>query len=480
MTEEFGGAELGDARLAQRLVACAGVQARLPSRSFFMAAAGDSRMVKGHYRLIDHPDRDAVTPAGIMAGHRRRTLRRMSEQETALLIQDGTDVNLATHHGCEGLGVIGRNGKGRSGTLGLHMHSTLAVNGDGVPLGVVRIEFDAPDGAAEKGRPLMERKTGRWLRGLEDSVALASRLHGVRAVAVMDREGDAFEILAAPRKGVALLVRARHDRSLGRGRGKLFAHLAALRPGGRMSVTVERQSARNSTRTQKARPARAGRRAPGGSRAPLGQRVAARAQRVGIRRAARPDHRGRGAGDEASLRRQPADPVAAADHASGQDVRRRGEGRRPVSPEVAHRGLAQGPEVRLQDRGDRPPQTRARRAGPGDQRRHRLRITALTELGRANPGLPAGKAFSDVELAMLADFARERGRPPPDSLGSAFGLVAMMGGYLNRGSEAPPGNEILWNGHSALSFSAWIVGLSRGLGNQSRLGKMFKLEDTCG
>ena len=78
------------------------------------------------------------------------------------------------------------------------------------------------------------------------------------------------------------------------------------------------------------------------------------------------------------------------------------------------------------------------------------RITALTELGRTEPGLPAGKAFSDAEHAMLAEFARERGRPSPDSLGSAFDPVAMMGGYLNRGNEARPRNEILWNGHSAL------------------------------
>lgn len=475
--EEFGDADLGDARLAQRLVACAGVQARLPSRSFFMAAAGDGKMVKGYYRLIDHPDRDAVTPEGIMAGHRKRTLRRMSEQETVLLVQDGTDVNLATHRGCEGLGVIGRNGKGRSGTLGLHMHSTLAVNGDGVPLGAVRIEFDAPDGGAKRDRPLLERKTGRWLRGLEDSVALASRLHGVRMVAVMDREGDAFEILAAPRKGVALLVRARYDRSLDRGRGKLFAHLAALRLGGRMSVTIDRQSERNETRTQKARPARAERKAALELRwdsvslpAPRGSRSGAPVALNAI---------------EARETTPPSDgsPPILWRLLTTLPVRTSGDVEKVIALyrrrwviEDWHRVLKSGCKIeqiahRKRERVERALAINAVIA---------WRITALTALGRMNPDLPAGTAFSDVELAMLGDFARERKRPPPDSLGQAFDLVAMMGGHLHRGNDTPPGNEILWHGHSALSFSAWIVSLSRNLGDQSQLGQMFKREGSYG
>ena len=56
----------------------------------------------------------------------------------------------------------------------------------------------------------------------------------------------------------------------------------------------------------------------------------------------------------------------------------------------------------------------------------------------------------------------------------------MMGGYLHRSNDPPPGNEILWNGHSALSFPAWIVSLNRGLGEESRPGDMFKRDAACG
>ncbi len=43
-----------------------------------------------------------------------------------------------------------------TGTSGLH--TTFAVSGDGVPLGVVNLEFDAPDGGQD--RPVEERNGG--------------------------------------------------------------------------------------------------------------------------------------------------------------------------------------------------------------------------------------------------------------------------------------------------------------------------------
>ena len=56
--------------------------------------------------------------------------------------------NFAEHPGCAGPGLIGKNSNS-AGTLGLHMHSTFAVNGDGLPL----IQFEAPDGRTECARP---------------------------------------------------------------------------------------------------------------------------------------------------------------------------------------------------------------------------------------------------------------------------------------------------------------------------------------
>ena len=87
------------------------------------------------------------------------------------------------------------------------------------------------------------------------------------------------------------------------------------------------------------------------------------------------------------------------------------------------------------------------------------RIAALTHLGRMHPELPPEVAFSEVELALLTDVARSRNQQPLSDLGGALRLVASLGGHLNRATEPPPGHE-----------TAWLVGLSRGLGERSELG----------
>ena len=272
---EFGGAPLGDARLARRLVTCATLQAEAPMDSFPGAAQGARALVKGWYRFLDHPAESALSVENILAPHRERTLGRMQGQDVVLCVQDGTDLNFAEHGGCIGLGSIGKN-KHSDGSRGLHLHSTLAVSEAGLPLGVLRMEFDAPEGlespdpapesVAEKGRttkdqpekdqeakdlaekgqeakdlaekgqeakdpaqkgqagkgrsrkakPPEERKTQRWVRGLRDCAEVAARLPGTRVVSVMDREADFFELFAEQRRlgGVDLLVRAKHNRNL--------------------------------------------------------------------------------------------------------------------------------------------------------------------------------------------------------------------------------------------------------------------------
>ena len=37
-----------------------------------------------------------------------------------------------------------------------------AIAKEGIPLGVPQIQYEAPDGQAEQGKPLEERKTMRW------------------------------------------------------------------------------------------------------------------------------------------------------------------------------------------------------------------------------------------------------------------------------------------------------------------------------
>ena len=67
----------------------------------------------------------------------------MKGQKTVLCVQDGSDLEYTNLDQCEGLGEIGTNQTGAK-SRGLHLHSTLAVAPNGLPLGVLRAQCTAP------------------------------------------------------------------------------------------------------------------------------------------------------------------------------------------------------------------------------------------------------------------------------------------------------------------------------------------------
>lgn len=267
--QEFGGAALGDARLSRRLVQSAAAQGAQPGRAFAGVAHGDGPAVKGYYRLIDHPDASAVTPAALLQPHRAQTLRRMQGQRVVLCVHDGTDLDYTGLAQCQGLGVIGTNQTGAQ-SRGLHLHSTLAVTGEGLPLGVLRAACTAPvPQPAQEERPstaipIEEKETFCWIEGQRDCVAVAGAMPQTRLVRVMDREADFFELFDEQRQHprVDLLVRAKHDRALTGEARKLFAAVRQAPVQARVQVQVPRQSARPKRAKQQARAQRLARTAP--------------------------------------------------------------------------------------------------------------------------------------------------------------------------------------------------------------------------
>ena len=289
--QEFGGAPLGDVRLSRRLVKSVTVQADAPMASFPSAAQSDKALVRGYYRLIDQPDDSQLTPENILAPHRART-------------------------------------------LGLHMHSTLVVNGAGLPLGVPHIQYEAPDGQAEKNKPLEQRKTNRWLRGLQQFAEFADQLDGVRPVAVMDREADVFDLFAEQHRlgTVDLLVRAKHNRSLGKDLPKLFEAVQAKPVQAHLEMHVARSSARRAIASAEQELL------PGSGTASAQPRACLR--RVGARQ-------------PRATGMVPVDLLAGDIQAAGP------QNPRMVSPALAHRRLAPRAQVRLQGRISRPSHRRA-------------------------------------------------------------------------------------------------------------------------
>ena len=451
---EFGGAPLGDRRLSRRLVASASIQAEHPGRAFCGIEQASDAMIKGHYRFIEQPETGdcAVTPEHILLPHREQTLRRMKAQGTVLCIQDGTDLNYNDLAECEGLGVIGKN-QTQVQTRGLHLHSTLAVTDQGLPLGVLRAAFTAPEpkGTDDQRRPAAipneEKKTHAWIEGLRDCTAVAAEMPQTKIVCVLDREGDFFEFFDAWREDprTDLLVRADHNRCITEDL-KLFDAVKASEPRLRFSLHVKRQSARPKKSKQNARPRRPERTAE----------VTLRYRQIEIPPPS--EHREK-------------EPIALwIVHALEE---RPPEGATPIewfllttkaldSDEQAktcldwyclrwriedwHRVLKTGCRIEKLQHATAERLERAVAINLVIA----WRIMLLTLLGRETPELPPGVFFDDFELEVLAAYAKHRELPLPTTLGAAAFLVAKIGGYTARKSDSPPGHEIMWYGYTGL------------------------------
>jgi hypothetical protein len=184
----------------------------------------------------------------------------MKDQRTVLCIQDGSDLNYSHLSQCVGLGVIGTNQTGAQ-SMGLHLHTTLAVTPQGIPLGVLRADCSAPQPKDEDDKrpasaiPIEEKKTFCWIESIRDCAELKIQMPHTALVNISDREADFFEFFDDQRNkcsGVELLVRAKHDRKTG-GEYKLFDTARQSPVQARLNVQVPRQSARPKKSRQKKR-----------------------------------------------------------------------------------------------------------------------------------------------------------------------------------------------------------------------------------
>ena len=263
---EFGEAALGDQRLSKRLVGIGRNQGEHPGCSYSGAAGGNWPEVKGYYRFIDMPDDSAVTMENILQPHREQTLRRMKAKDIVLCVQDGSDLNYNTLDQCEGLGVIGSNQTGAE-SLGLHLHSTLALTSEGLPLGVLRSQCTAPQPKSQDDErpasaiPIEEKKTFCWIEGVRDCQSIKQLMPHTTIINISDREADFFEMFDDQRTNspnVELLVRAKHDR-VTTGDDKLFETARQSPVQAHIEINIQRQSARRKKSKQKARPKRSAR-----------------------------------------------------------------------------------------------------------------------------------------------------------------------------------------------------------------------------
>lgn len=248
--DEFGRADLGDARRTLRLVRLAGRVAERPAGavSVVFENAGERQAAYDFLR------NDAIRSAAVLGATAQATATRCADHESVYVVIDGTSLTLTDRAKQKPLGSIGSR---RFPTRGLKIVDAVAVAPDGTPEGVLDLQF-----WARKARPTKRSRSRRrrcrqtemrhWSAAVERTTeVLEAHAPAVRPWFVMDREADETALLRELTGSDARFsIRAAQNRVVEfRGkRRKLFSAVRASKPLGRRVVwlgkTPKRQAAR--------------------------------------------------------------------------------------------------------------------------------------------------------------------------------------------------------------------------------------------
>jgi len=222
IAEELRGVQFGDRRLSDRAVKIAERFSAKPNLSI-PAAMGDHAEMEAAYRFFDN---DKVNPQAITAPHARATLERIKQVDTALLVQDTTEIDLTRPE----QQVIGVGPLECESHQGLHYHPLLAFDHQGLALGTVwskswvrdEILTNVPRSEKEKLRraaPIEDKESMRWLEGIRAARETAKACPQTQCICVADSEADIYELFSEPRdigsgRELGLLIRGCQDRAL--------------------------------------------------------------------------------------------------------------------------------------------------------------------------------------------------------------------------------------------------------------------------
>lgn len=441
---ELRGARLGDTRLTARLLQMTGMF-YANSTASISEACGSMMAAKAAYRFLDN---ESVTLQSILQPHYEATEERLREHRLVLVAQDTTTLNYTPHHKTEGLGPI----SDKSQVQGLIVHDTLSFTEQGVPLGLLHVQWWARQPISGKkdhaNRPIEEKESIKWIESYRAVSAIQNRCRQTRLVVLTDREGDIHELFAEQQKtahGADLLVRAERTRQRKVAGGEdgnsldevLWTRMQAQPILGTRELLVP---------PHENRPARIA-------------WLEVRAMAVCLQPPVAKPHLAE-VPVWAVLAREPHPPAGvdrlewmllttvALDQPEDAFVRLEWYARR-WGIEVFHRVLKSGCCIE------------ARQLASAQRLMNCMaidmivawRIYYLTSQGEETANVPCSVYFSDSEWKALTTFVNRTKTPPstPPSLNEAVRLLGKLGGHLGRNGDGHPGCEMLWRGMARLA-----------------------------
>lgn len=453
---EFAGIKLGDKRLGQRAQIIMTQFSQRPTASIPQACErwGD---IKAAYRFFDN---DAVQPEQLLQPHSRATIQRMQSQAIVLAVQDTTSLNYSTHPETEGLGPISNNA---NKTIGLFVHSTLALTTAGQPLGLLDVQVRSRDRRRFGGsrnahvrnkKSVAEKESQRWLDSLRACQQAAPDCPKTTLVNVTDREGDLYELfeqaLQSAERRVHVLVRAQHNRQVRQSvEQKLWPHLAAQEAAATLLVKVPRQPA------QPSRTARLTIRfGPVTLNAPTLKEHKAALQLWAVQAQEEQPPRGQKPIVWRLLTTLPVSNAAEAVEKVQWYCQR-------WQIEMFHKVLKSGCQIE-----HRQLETAAR------LRRILMmdlivawRILLLSKVSRQNPEVSATEWLLEKEWKVLWVHVKKQPAKDPPTLHQAVRWIGQLGGFIGRKSDGEPGPIVLWRGLLRLHDLVHAYDLLHNVGN---------------
>ena len=207
---EFGSAELGDARRTRRAVRIAADLISSVGASISSTCGNSGAQAVSRFFSCD-----MVTDETTLENHRIRSVDRCKDAAGRVLaIQDTTCLDFSSHKSLEGLGPTSTS----KDALGIMMHSVLLTDDRKLPLGVLGLRLWCRDvqlhgqKVQRRSRCTMDKESVKWLWGLNQVSERLSDI-GKEVVLIGDRESDLYDLFASERPAnVQLLVRMCQNR----------------------------------------------------------------------------------------------------------------------------------------------------------------------------------------------------------------------------------------------------------------------------
>lgn len=239
----FGGAQLGDARRAARVVRMAAQAAETPAGRV-TEVFGQPAERQAAYDLLESP---AVAGERLTEALARSSAHACARHERVLVVLDGTSLTVTDTRKSKGLGRVGTFSAGASGAKVIN---ALALTEAGTPIGIADQIWWTRQARAKKDgyRSGAERESVHWRTAVERTSEMFStcapdtKLHYV-----CDREADAALLIETTiRSGHEFTVRSNATRKVvgSRGRAGIRAVLSQRKPIATMDVEIPANSRR--------------------------------------------------------------------------------------------------------------------------------------------------------------------------------------------------------------------------------------------